>query len=107
MKAKLVKDFITDVPRELYKESTVVEVLSNNSSNKTFFVRFQNGKELWIDKNYLDVAIDWEQRRYEIAKDFFCQLTNNEVHSHLYWQNIATKAVKAADTLIEKLKGNR
>ena len=40
--------------------------------------------------------IDWEQRRYEIAKDLYC------CHQHTNYS--AESAVKNADALIEELK---
>lgn len=40
--------------------------------------------------------IDWEQRRYEIAKDLFVHLGG--------YEDAAANAVSMADTLIEELK---
>lgn len=45
--------------------------------------------------------IDWEQRRYEIAKDIFAQMSSNGVH---YPTILAADAVKGANALIEELK---
>ena len=47
--------------------------------------------------------IDWEQRRYEIAKDVYCIQ-----HSHYLDTNkkMAEIAVIAADALIDELKKN-
>lgn len=46
--------------------------------------------------------VDWEQRRYEIAKDVYCTLLgqSNEL---TYFQK-AENAVRRADALIEALK---
>lgn len=61
-------------------------------------------------KKYIDEEINWEQRRYEIAKDVFChhmldsQVPTTEANGG--WQ-LAAKvqiAVELADRLIEELK---
>ena len=45
--------------------------------------------------------IDWEQRRYEIAKDVIITLFPSK---HLTDSEIISSAVKLADALIEELK---
>lgn len=54
--------------------------------------------------NHLE-KIDWEQRRYEIAKDVFCTLLT-EKNELTYFQK-AENAVLRADALIEALKKKR
>lgn len=50
-------------------------------------------------------TIDWEQRRYEIAKEVFPSLLNIGVKLN---ENLAASlAVNCADTLIKKLKGKK
>ena len=51
-------------------------------------------------KNYIK-NIDWEQRRYEIAKDVIITLFSSK---HLTDSEIISSAVKLADALIEELK---
>lgn len=46
-------------------------------------------------------AIDWEQRRYEIAKECVASLMTNEITL----EDAAKISVEQADILIEKLKG--
>lgn len=46
-------------------------------------------------------AIDWEQRRYEIAKECVAALMTNEITL----EDAAKISVEQADILIEKLKG--
>ena len=45
--------------------------------------------------------IDWEKRRYEIAKDVFCIQEAQYLDSN---RKMAEVAVRAADALIEELK---
>ena len=47
----------------------------------------------------------WEQRRYEIAKDLYCQLLRNDnpLPSQII-EEFARRAVSRADTLISILK---
>lgn len=49
--------------------------------------------------------IDWEQRRYEIARDAMCAIITAP---SLYWDSLeylAKSAVETADALINELKG--
>lgn len=51
--------------------------------------------------NYIANVIDWEQRRYEIAKDILANIihcTNNSAYSY------EELAIQYADSLIKKLK---
>ena len=51
-------------------------------------------------------TIDWEQRRYEIAKSMMAAFLSNSC-SNVYmntYENQAQEAVKYADTLIDELK---
>lgn len=53
-------------------------------------------------------TIDWEQRRYEIAKDVLAaQISDTEYAENNSEQILAKYAVKYADALIEELKGGR
>jgi hypothetical protein len=47
--------------------------------------------------------IDWEQRRYEIAKDITCAYM--QAHSNIPFKDIVDISVTFADKLIDKLKG--
>lgn len=49
----------------------------------------------------LDDSIDWEQRRYEIAKDVLITLIAYPTRTH---NNFYEEAINFADNLIEKLK---
>lgn len=51
--------------------------------------------------NLGNLAIDWEQRRYEIAKECVATLMTNEITL----EYAAKISVEQADILIEKLKG--
>lgn len=48
-------------------------------------------------------SIDWEQRRYEIAKDVYCTLLERSNDGQTFFQK-AENAVLRADALIEALK---
>lgn len=53
------------------------------------------------DQNAIPKQIDWEQRRYEIAKDVVASLAQR--HNTMY-DNVVNTAIKIADKLIERLK---
>lgn len=50
-------------------------------------------------------ALLWEKRRYEIAKDCYCQMID-ETRPSWAFNQLAQQAVKQADILIEALKGD-
>lgn len=56
-------------------------------------------KELEFIENKDEKPIDWEQRRYEIAKDVFASIYDIFQNEHL-----EKVAVRAADALIAELK---
>ena len=57
---------------------------------------------LSLAKEYFKNKINWEQRRYEIAKDVLCRLDlDPKIMSVEYMVN---RSIEIADTLIEKLK---
>lgn len=52
--------------------------------------------------------VDWERRRYEIAKDALCAIIvrYNENYLEDYWES-AKEAVRYADALIEELNTDK
>lgn len=68
-----------------------------------------NGRYFKVSElDFLDnfETIDWEQRRYEIAKSMMAAFLSNSC-SNVYmntYENQAQEAVKYADVLIEELK---
>jgi hypothetical protein len=69
-------------------------------------------KEESYHKSELDFmrsAIDWEQRRYEIAKEAMSGILSAPVvagvNPNPSYKDIATFSVRLADTLIKELKG--
>ena len=53
-------------------------------------------------KKYIDEEVNWEQRRYEIAKDVFCHhMLDSQVPTT---ESKVQIAVELADKLIEELK---
>lgn len=53
------------------------------------------------DKKALPTQVDWEQRRYEIAKDVAASLVQRP---NSMYDSIVNSAIKIADKLIERLK---
>lgn len=49
-------------------------------------------------------TIDWEQRRYEIAKEALPLITGDTVIDYLDVVEVAKEAVRLSDALIEELK---
>lgn len=68
----------------IYPEDTVIEMTDDVPLNK---------------------SVDWEQRRYEIAKDIFCAMeTTNHADGGYELEYQAKRAVEEADYLIKELK---
>lgn len=53
------------------------------------------------DERTLPIQVDWEQRRYEIAKDVAASLAQR---SGSMYDSVVNSAIKIADKLIERLK---
>lgn len=58
-----------------------------------------------INRQMKDKAPDWEQRRYEIAKDILATMFFQPENHSLSIEGDVELAVEAADCLIAKLKG--
>lgn len=58
-------------------------------------------RDHYIRDNHDIIEINWEQRRYEIAKDVLSALIPNR---YMSYEQMPGVAVKFADTLIEELK---
>lgn len=61
-----------------------------------------------IELDSTDKAIDWEQRRYEIAKDALTGIIAEEsisgANPYHYFDEDVSRAIKYADELIKRLK---
>lgn len=89
------------------------------NSNEIVDVYFDYFSELWTVKGNSDIKfapnalelleekdIDWEQRRYEIAKDMMAAIEqhNNETTGFTNLTHQAQYAIECADALIAELK---
>lgn len=102
---------------------TEVEIVDslNGYTGVVYQCRLPKGKQVMISANKVDITdysprIDWEQRRYEIAKETVTAIMSNEdfYHQVLYegaehnqrqiQTSIASAAVVFADALIKELK---
>lgn len=59
------------------------------------------GDDIIECSNYVANVIDWESRRYEIAKDVAASLAQRP---NAMYDNVVNSAIKIADKLIERLK---
>lgn len=94
-----VIDWFNFYRTERDKEDTVSYVDSKGVEHHN-----ERGLNLWWDfedvEEVLSTDIDWEQRRYEIAKEVFASIYDFTIDRI----NFAKYAVDAADTLISELK---
>lgn len=108
---------------EMLAIGTEVEILDslNGYAGVVYRCKLPKGKQVMINSNKVDITdyspyINWEQRRYEIAKETVTAIMSNEdfyhqvlceVAEHGQRQiqtNIARAAVIFADALIKELK---
>ena len=63
-----------------------------------------------VEERFPDIGktIDWEQRRYEIARDFMAAQINGVYVGNLEWsyEGEAKSAIEAADELIKQLQSS-
>ena len=108
-KGKVVEDFIEEpvyLNRSAIKmmvrneEEGVTNILISGIENATIAVR-ETPEEI-LSMPELPERVDWEQRRYEIAKDILQSLNVSSYikDAHLFVES----AVKQADNLIQALK---
>ena len=68
---------------------------------------YKNELEFLVDKDKLDLFIEWEQRRYEIAKEVMNRILAASVvagiHQNQSPKDVAAFSIKYADALIEEL----
>jgi hypothetical protein len=102
---------------------TEVEILDslNGYDSVVYRCKLPKGKQVMINSNKVDITdynpyINWEQRRYEIAKETVTAIMSNEDFYHQVLcegaehgqrqiqTNIARAAVIFADALIKELK---
>ena len=94
----IAKSYISDMRRNDIESTTSIW---NKDSQPTEYVVKETPEEILAmpDIEEANKVIDWEQRRYEIAKHILPQMFIDEpMYS-------ATNAVYYADALIDKLKG--
>lgn len=85
------------------KHSHCIEYGGCNSSGE-YETKSLDEVELIVDN--APQEIDWEQRKYEIAKELLvAQISDPEIAENNTGQILATWSVKYADALIERLKG--
>lgn len=116
MKGKLNTD-ISISNNEMLLAGTEVEIVDslNGYTGVVYQCRFPKGKQVMISANKVDITdysprIDWEQRRYEIAKSamqgLLCAPIVEGIDPKPTPLELARAAVRNADALIKELKEN-
>lgn len=114
MKAKLTKQWGFDCT--ILSEGTEVTIIKGmeadaadvlNAPYGMCYLCEYEGSNHYIPATYLTITdwsnIDWEQRRYEIAKAAMQGLLSNSTNDDVI-ENYVNVSVKLADALIEELK---
>ncbi len=112
MKGK-TNDVIVISETESLAAGTEVEIVDVRYGCETYYMCIiPSGAQIPIDARIVDITdhtpyIDWEQRRYELAKaaiQGYCIALGINDDSETY-EDIAIGSLRVADTLIKKLKG--
>lgn len=116
MKGKLNTD-ISISNNEMLLAGTEVEIVDslNGYTGVVYQCRLPKGKQVMISANKVDITdysphIDWEQRRYEIAKSAMQGMLAHSTrykprNPNMNWHNaIAEEAKELSDALIKELK---
>ena len=112
MKGK-TNDVIVISETESLSAGTEVEIVDVRYGCETYYMCIiPSGAQIPIDARIVDITdhtpyIDWEQRRYELAKaaiQGYCIALGINDNSEIY-EDIAIGSLRVADTLIKKLKG--
>lgn len=84
---------------EKVEENHIPEVRKMVDSSET-----PNGQEHIVEANKM---IDWEQRRYELAKEFMTAITSGFVSAQVGWsfEDAIKDSITFADEMIKQLKG--
>jgi len=90
---------------------TEVNIINMSETSGTSFVELPGGEKAYINNNLLDIIdyspiIDWEQRRYEIAKTALHAFCSHRQDHRQYMYSNVQDAISIADILIEELKKN-
>ena len=119
MKGKL----ITGVPisdNEMIDIGTEVEIVDVRYGFDAFYMCIiPDGRQITINANDIDITdysryIDWEQRRYELAKNFAGsivsshtveEISNSFIRNDYGYEVVADLSIKLADAFIKRLKG--
>lgn len=82
--------------RNIYDEVSYIDSkgIEHEGENLNYYWDFEN-----ISNS--DAIIDWEQRRYEIAKDVAAGLVSRPIPTY---DSVVNFAIETADKLIERLK---
>ena len=94
---------------------SVVDIIG--SSETEYLCKSIDGKEFPVSKFALHIIdhtpiIDWEQRRYEIAKDYSMQFVmlqhqKGRTECGILYGDVVKWSIELADELIKQLKGGR
>lgn len=112
MKAKLLKDYFIDESTSLVAGTEIEVVTGYCTCNGYDYECDINGRRVVIGSEYLQVTdltphIDWEQRRYEIAKQMLpvlSEVKREDSAARIRPEDAALYAVWYADALIKELK---
>lgn len=109
MKGKLIKAYSIS-ENEILAKDTEIEITNIYSGyNSNFYKGMVGDREVVIDSNAIEITdyspiINWEHRRYEIAKDILAAF--NPINSRSNPDLDAKCAIIYADALIKQLKSN-
>lgn len=110
MKGKLIRAYSISENEMLIKDTEIEITNIYSGYNSNFYKGIVGDKEVVIDANAIEITdyspiINWEQRKYEIAKDILAAF--NPISKSISNPDLDAKcAIIYADALIKQLKSN-
>lgn len=119
MKGKLITD-VTTSDNEMIVIGTEVEIVDIRYGCEVYYMCIiPSGRQIMINANDIEITdynrcINWEQRRYELAKSFATgivsshtveEINNSFIRNDYGHEVVSDLSIKLADILIKRLKG--
>lgn len=115
MKAKIIFDWVINNKGTKIRKDTIINVNTNIKADAKYVLNIPEGMcylcnynninfyvpIIYLDIDFSEKDIDWEQRRYELAKDVLAGL---EVNSESKIESDCKLAIELADEMIKQLK---
>lgn len=110
MKGKLIRPYSIDMEKTLCAGAEV-EIITGvwTADGYKYFCELSGKEHVYIEHDYIDITdytphIDWEERRYQIAKEVLPAVIQASFKYGMTDEEMVQTTLKCTDCLIEQLK---